>query len=143
MSHNIQFSSDFNLFNNTLESFNLNCFQHRLIIRLSTFIHKIINNSSSPPFLRKCLVKNSSINITHALRNANLFKVPPPSILNNHADFRFGIFFAQFANLLLTPFLDLDLSQFKQSIYNNINRFFPLFTDFFAKFDLTYSTPYF
>ena len=117
LSHNIQFTSDFNLFNNTLESFNLNCFQHRLIIRLSTFIHKIINNPSSPLFLRKCLIKNNTINTTRTLRNANLFKVPPSSILNNHADFKFGIFFAQFAILLLTPFLDLDCTHFKQSIY--------------------------
>ena len=131
-------SSDFNILNNTLESFNINCFQHRLIIRLSSFIHKILNDPCSPSLLRKHLIRNSSLSTSHSLRNANDFKVPAASTLNNHCDYRFAIFFARFSNLLLIPLLSLNLMQFKNAVYNNINRFFPTFAETFPKFDLTY-----
>ena len=131
-------SNDYNLLNNTLESFNISCFQHRLITRFSDFIYKILNNSSSPSFLRKHLVKNNSLVNQQVLRNADHFKVPASSKLNHHDDFRFPIFFARFCNLLLLPYLSLPIAHFKLSIYNNINRFFPLLVQTFPKFDINY-----
>ena len=134
----ISSTTDYNLLNNTLESFKISCFQHRLIQRLSIFIYKILNNSTSPTNLAKHLIKNNLISTNQALRNANEFRVPASSRLNNHDDFRFSIFFARFANLLLIPYLSLGQVHFKQAIFNNINRFFPIFAETFPKFDLTY-----
>ena len=54
---NVVRSDDYNLLNNKLSSFNLECFQHRLIKRLTTFIYKIINYKNSPKLLNACLVR--------------------------------------------------------------------------------------
>lgn len=161
----IAHSEDFNLFNDILKSFNLYCFQHRLILRLSTFIHSILSSTSSPPLLKQHLIRKSETvhgrsdsneavstsiptnatsdphtvsNIRYMLRNVDEFKVPMASTLNNHADFRFPIFYAQFCNLLLLPHLSLDKIKFKTCVQQNLNSFFIQFTSKFNKFDLTY-----
>ncbi len=158
-------SEDFNLFNDILKSFNLYCFQHRLILRLSTFVHNILSSTSSPPLLRQHLIRNSETihgrsdinevistsctasalsnfqttsNLRYVLRNIDEFKVPMASTLNNHADFRFPIFYAQFCNLLLLPHLSLDKIKFKTCVQQNLNTFFSHFASKFKKFDLTY-----
>ena len=45
-------NDDVNLTNKKLESLGLHSFQHLLLIRLSTFIHKIVNNDNSPAMLK-------------------------------------------------------------------------------------------
>ena len=137
LSHYIAYSEDYNTFNNILQNYNINCFQHRVIFRMSKFIHNILYNPASPPYLSKHLIRN---NTTHplGLRNNNEFKVPAASKLNNHADFRFPIFFAQFCNLLLIPHLPLPANSFNYLAYKSSNQFFTHFVSKFKKFDLTY-----
>ena len=134
----IAYSPDFNLFHDILKSFNLSCFQHRVILRLSTFIHNILYSNTSPPLLSKYLIRNNSLSTAYPLRNLNEFRVPAASVLNNHADFRFPIFFAQFCNLLLLPYLPLDKNKFKTTVIQNLNSFFLSLVSKFGKFDLTY-----
>ena len=54
--------SDQNIFNSNLENkFNLNSFIHRNIIKNTTFIHKIINNSHAPSDLKSKLKSNKDL----------------------------------------------------------------------------------
>ena len=76
---NIQFnvirSDDFNILNNNISHYNLDCFQHRVIKRLSRFIYKTINFSNSPNGLKSILVRNCAKNIVYNLRNSNEYSI--------------------------------------------------------------------
>ncbi|CAF0968929.1 unnamed protein product, partial [Brachionus calyciflorus] len=51
-------SNDFNHLNNLLNQYNIDCFQQRVIIRLSRFIYKIINYNSTQLGLKSTLIRN-------------------------------------------------------------------------------------
>lgn len=44
---------DFNILNNRLNDFNIDCFEHRVFKRLDNFFHITLNSSSSPNGLEK------------------------------------------------------------------------------------------
>jgi len=61
----------FNHLNNLLNQYNIDCFQHRVIIRLSCFIYKIINYNSAPLGLKSILIRNLTVIDNNNLRNKN------------------------------------------------------------------------
>ena len=137
---NVVNSSDFNNVNNKLESYGLNCFQHRVIQHLAIFSFKIINFESSPITLRKLFISNLDLNKGYNLRNINDFAIHSPRAFNNHYMNDFSFFFSKFSNDLLINDLSLPLSLFKKRIKNNVNIFFLRFTFLFNKFDLNFNT---
>ena len=67
---NLKATTDANNFNNLLEKYGLNNFQHRLLIRLATFVHNIVNIDQAPKLLKEQIVMNVNINKGgHNLRN--------------------------------------------------------------------------
>ncbi len=134
--HHIHHAADFNICNDTLQSFNLNAFQHRIFIHLSTFIHKIINYPSSPAFLRQGLERNRNPN--HALRNNNHFRIPATSIFNHLADYSFFNFYTRFINNFLIEELSLTLYAFKHHMVASANTYIQKFANIFEKFNLVY-----
>ena len=92
---------DFNKVNNDLNKYNLDCYQHRLIKRISRFVYKVFNQKNSPANLKVSLTKNCdqrlfSIN----LRNRNIFNVPAKGKYNDHME-TFGYFYSKFLNGIL------------------------------------------
>ena len=70
-------SDDFNNWNFLLyDKYVINYFQHRLLLRLSMFIYKILKFNDSPTNLVNTFKKNSQLNKRYALRNANNFTIP-------------------------------------------------------------------
>ncbi|RNA02458.1 RNA-directed DNA polymerase from mobile element jockey-like [Brachionus plicatilis] len=68
---------DFNILNNELSKYNLECYQHRLIKRIARFIYKVCNNKNGPMELKASLVKNKDIKtVTYKLRNNCMFYMP-------------------------------------------------------------------
>ena len=133
-------ANDFNLFNNKLEvKFNLSSLQHRIIIRLMLFSHKIINNEYSPEELRIQFITNFTLNKNYNLRNLNKFYEPTLSKLNNFDEETFIYFFSRFVNDFYINNINLDFNSFKIWANNNVNIFFPKFVKLFPKFQLLYS----
>ncbi len=68
--HNYLYSKDENqlklnekyLLNTKLEEFGLKNFEHRLIIKLSSFIYKITNDIKSPSILKNMIKRNNECN---------------------------------------------------------------------------------
>ena len=54
--------------NNSLEKYHLFGFQHRLVLRLSLFGHKIENISNAPPRLKEQLLHSKDRNIPYSFR---------------------------------------------------------------------------
>ena len=57
--------------NNFLEEYKLFGFQHRIVLRLSLFSHKIINIPSAPLKLKEQILFNSDRNIQYNLRQTS------------------------------------------------------------------------
>lgn len=55
---NLKATTDANNFNNLLEKYGLNNFQHRLLARLATFVHNKVNIDQAPKLLKEQIVMN-------------------------------------------------------------------------------------
>jgi hypothetical protein len=128
---------DYNIYNNYLDHFQLQTFQHRLLIRFSLYIYKIIS-FNTPAMLASVLTKNNEREVNYVLRNANLYTIPKKGSINNHMENTFHYFFANFLNEIINDFISLNLSiaAFKKTIRENINKLFITFVENFEKFDL-------
>ncbi|CAF0993411.1 unnamed protein product [Brachionus calyciflorus] len=68
---------DFNKLNNELGKYDLECYQHRPIKRISRFIFKIFNNNNSPVRLKMSLTKNcENKTVSYNLMNNDQFFIP-------------------------------------------------------------------
>ena len=121
--------------NNFLEKYGLFSFQHRVILKLFSFSHKILNNCNSPTGLSSQLKKNSSLNKNYNLRNKDKFFIP--SINKNCGEDTFAYFFSNLFNKFLKEddFL-LKSKFFTRRIFNNINLIFNDFLVLFPKFSI-------
>ena len=144
-----------NEFNNRLEKFGLNNFQHRIIIRLATFIHKIVNSKGSPEQLKDQLKLNKNIekistnskqkskveSKKHFLRNGNEMGLPNGFKLYNHyGEVTFAHIFCKLINSLFLADLALKFSFFKTVVFNNINLLYDKLIKCIPKFNLLYKT---
>jgi hypothetical protein len=153
-------NDELSLHNNKLEAHGLFTFEHRLVAKLATFAHKIINNNNSPVVLKSLLqpkrpkVEEAQLEpksspkqlrtkcqntLTHELaiinsRHKNALAMPRTSAAVGDATFAF--FFAKFVNNLCVDDIFLRFSFFKTVIFNNINLLFTKFLFLFPKFDL-------
>jgi hypothetical protein len=79
---NLNATVDANNFNILLENYGLNNFQHRLFIRMATFIHNIVNIEQSPKLLKDQIRMN--VNIKKGGYNLrNKFQVNQPLRIHN------------------------------------------------------------
>ena len=124
---------DFNRFNSNLEKLNINCFIHRLIIRLSNFIYPIFNNIHAPNDLKSKLRFNYELNRQYDLRNSNQLIVPTLGKYNDYAERTFSYFYTKFINNLLLNELSFKKSLFVARIRNNVNFHFLKFVKLFVK----------
>ena len=127
-------SDDFNKWNEILQFHGLNAFQHRIIYRLSCFIHKLFNEFTSPLNLFNCFSFNREIQ-TRELRNASDLFLP-----NENEYFQY--FFSKLINLLYLKELTFPFNRFSMHVSCNINTIFSLFVHNFVKFDLIYRAPF-
>ena len=88
-------TDEFNKLNNELSKYNLECYQHRFIKRISRFIYKIYNNNNSPDRLKISLTKNSEIkSVIYNLRNKNQFSIPSKGKFNDYMEWTFTYFYS-------------------------------------------------
>ena len=127
-------SDDFNKWNDILKFHGLFAFQHRIIYRLSCFIHKLFNEFTSPLNLFNCFSFNREIHI-RTFRNADHLFVPDETEY-------FQYFFSKFINLLYLNELANPFSRFSMHVTCNINSIFCIFVQHFVKFDLLYKAPF-
>jgi hypothetical protein len=138
----IDTSDDYNKWNNALEHYGLNCFQHLIILRLSSFIHKLFNNSYSPSNLFNQFIFNRELNKNYPLKNLHELYIPSLGSFNSHMKNTFAYFFSKFINKFYLDDLTLKHSSFNLVVYNNINLIFLEFVILFDKFDLNFKKCY-
>ena len=120
-----------------LEEFGLKNFEHRLIIKLSSFIYKINNDINSPSILKNMIKRNNEYNneFGRILRNNNNFKQTIQ--LNNHyGEAKFSYFFVNFINNMIFNDLNCNFKHFMNRITVNVNLLYQKFIDKFHKFNL-------
>jgi hypothetical protein len=129
---------NFNTINNNLEGLGLNGLIHRLIIKLSSFFHKILHEKNAPIILKHKITFNHSFNKPYPLRNVNKLFVPGSNKNNQYGDISFSIFFSKFINETCVNDIKLESLLFNTRIKNNINIIFLKFIKIFPKFDIIY-----
>jgi hypothetical protein len=139
VSYPIRNIEDYNGFHIMLKQFNLECFQHRIIGRISSFIHKIFNLKQSPSNLKSLFIRNYSVKETSIeLRNKKHFYVPSKGKFNNFNENTFLYFYSKFINAFLLQDLKLSYSLFCRKVDHSINSMFLKCCNLFPKFDLNY-----
>ena len=139
----VKSSNDFNLWNNHLPFYNLTSFQHRTILRLQTYIYKLLHFSDSPRNLCNIFIRNSTLNKKYSLRNSNKFFVPSIGYYNDNGSKQFLYFFSKFVNeIMKIEDFDLNFEFFKNRTKNNINLIFIEFVNIFDNFDLKFKCCY-
>ena len=116
----------------------MHAYQHRTIIRISTYIHKIITNLGTPANLLKCLTYNRNLDKKYNLRNLNKLTIPSKGKYNDYIENTFRYFFSKLINEFYINDLDINVNLFKIRVINNINNIFPVFVKTFDKFDINF-----
>ena len=135
-------------FNNKLQAYGLFSFQHRLMNKILTFTHNIINNPNSPPELKTILKQNNNNIIDEEevrpedyieLRfRRNIRKnVEPPTRYNQ---LTFSYFFRTVLRTFLKCNFNSSLSVFKTKLIEEVNVNFLKFIKTFSKFNILYKS---
>jgi hypothetical protein len=137
---NLNATVDSNNFNVLLENYGLNNFQHRLFIRMATFIHNIVNIDQAPKLLKDQIKMNLIVDKGgYNLRNK--FQVNQPlRIYNHYGESTFIYFYSKFINNFILNDLKINFYTFKKLLYNNLNNHFVKLCQIFPKFDLWLKT---
>ena len=117
------------LLNIKLEEFGLKNFEHRLIIKLSSFIYKINNDINSPSILKNMIKRNNEY-------NNNNFKKQTIQLNNHYGEVTFSYFFVNFINNMIFNDLNCNFKHFLNRIIVNVNLLYQKFIDKFHKFKL-------
>jgi len=116
----INSSEDFNKWNILLEQYGLNGFQHRLIIRLATYIQKTFCYSNSPN-LANCFTLNNDLNKSYNLRNLLKLKLPDIGKYIDYGEDTFEYFFKKFLNAVINEIIHIRFGKYKKYIKENSN----------------------
>ena len=112
--------------------YNLYSFEYRIIVRLSLFIHKIIN-FDGPPTLKNNLIQKN-LSCKYNLRNNNNYNVP--FISNHFGEYNFKYFFSNFINLTCTDLIHFNFNNFKLFVEKNAITNYSIISKKFDKYDL-------
>jgi hypothetical protein len=126
--------------NNFLKNYGLFSFQSRCLVRLALFSFKIVNNSNSPPNLKKQIIQTKNKTGAHTLRNSSDIVVK--NTLNKFGEKCFSKFFPTMINLCFGGdyFFNINLISFKNSLLKTINILSCKFSNNFDLFNLQIST---
>ena len=111
--------STLNTHNNKLERFGLQNFHHRLLIKLLTFSHKIINEPEAPVELKRQL-KSSDTSRVKTLRNQNNI-ITSFATNNKSGEQTFSYIFPRLINCTIINDIFIKFNFFKSRVVNNIN----------------------
>ena len=121
-----------------MKHYNLFAYEHRIIIHLSTYIHKLFNILDSPANLFNFFVFNRELNKSYDLRNLHKLNIPSKGKFNEFKQKTFDYFFSMLINKLHIKELHLDLNIFKSQLINRIGSLFLKFIKTFEKFDIKF-----
>ena len=120
--------------NSILKEHNLFSFHHRMIYRISMFIHKIMHGTNAPKKLNKWLKISTINNITYSLRSNNTKKIVLDRISTKFGDLTFKNTFGRYINR--TKFIsESNFKQFKSDLVTNIDQQLQLFLKLNKKFE--------
>ena len=125
--------------NTMLKEHNLFSFHHRMIYRISMFIHKVIYSKNAPKKLNEWLKISTINNIKYSLRSNNTKKIVLDRNSTKFGDLTFKNIFGRFINK--TEFiLEPNFKQFKSELIKKIDQQLQLFLNLNKKFenDLNY-----
>ena len=134
-------SNYFNRWNNLLESYGLIAYQHRNILRISIYIHKIFYSRNSPSKLLNSFIFNRDLNKQYILRKINHLFVPSYGY-NQKGTETFTYFFSNLLNAFFLNDIDINHKLFKQRVQNNINIIFLKFIIINNKYDINFKRLY-
>jgi hypothetical protein len=135
-------ASDFNTINIDLEKLGINGLMHRLVIKLSSFFHKLFNEPNAPVAFKQNIIFNKDLNKHYNLRNLSKIYIPGSDKNNNYGNVSFSIFFPKFINEICIDDLNINFCLFRTRIENNVNISFLKFLKTFPKFDINFIENY-
>ena len=135
-------------FNNKLQSYGLFSFQHRLLNKILTFTHNIINNPNAPSDLKNTL-KSENINDNDLeliensadyteLRTKKRYRKNAETITKFN-QLTFSYFFTKLIKNFLNSNFNLPFYQFKLKLISEMNRNYCKFINIFSKFNVEHN----
>ena len=130
---------------NTTKTYGLFTFQHRLLNKILTFTHNIINNPNAPSELKSILkpenindipipTLNQSLYVTELRSQRRIFKSDEKITKFNQLTFSY--FFTKILHNFLNSNFNLPLVQFKKKILVETNANYCKFLKIFSKFNI-------
>ena len=129
---NLKFSNNCNIIHNQLEAMSLFSFQHHLLLKLSIFLYKIINNTDVINLNKFIEIQKN----THYNLRSNLVNGKQLCTNNHYGKATCKYFFPKLKTIIGPEEFDLKFSFFKNRINNNIIILNDTFIKEFPKFDL-------
>ena len=126
-------------YNDKLQTFGLFSFQHRLMNKILTFAHKIINNPNSPSEL-KGLIRPEDIRVSHnscELRNKKTY-IKDSETITRYNQQTFSYFFRKLITNFIKSDFNLDFKFFILKMATDLKSNFLNFIKTFSKFNITY-----
>ena len=124
--------------NNSLEKYHLFGFQHRVVLRLSLFGHKIENIPNAPPKLKELLLHTKDRNIPYNFRKTTTSTLFLPKIKTHYGEKTFKFFFNKFLEKTCIVQINLPFIDFRKHIISTINPICTQFIEIFENFDISY-----
>ena len=124
--------------NIALEKYHLFGFQHRVVLRLCLFGHKIENVPSAPPKLKEQLLYSTNRNIQYSFRKTTMPTLFIPKIKTHYGEKTFKYFFNKFLEKTCIVQIKLSFIDFRKHIISTINSICTKFTQIFENFDISY-----
>ena len=125
-----------------LTNYNLFSFSHRVFVKLDLFLFKIIN-TGSPPILNTKLTVTNEDTLANRLKSNNINKIYVPSCKQGYGEKTFTHFGAIFYNSFLSDSIQMNLYEFKRTLFKNLDIFHKHFIETFYKFNIAYSFRFF
>ena len=123
---------------NFLQGYNLFAFQHRVVLRLSLFAHKIINIKQAYVNLKNQTIYNSDRKIEYKLCETTKTTLCLPVIKNHYGELTFKYFINLILEKICIKIINLSFIDFRKSILNNLKNHCKIFIEMFKKFDIIY-----
>jgi exonuclease III len=124
--------------NSFLEEYKLFGYQHRVVLCLSLFGHKIENIPNAPPLLKEQLLYSKERNIPYSFRKTSITTYYLPITNNHYGEQTFKYFFNKFLEKTCIDHIKKSFLDFRKIIILNINNICDKFIDTFDKFDISY-----
>ena len=99
---------------NFLQGYNLCAFQHRVVLRLSFFAHKIINIKQAPINLKNQIIYNSDRKIDYKLLETTKTTLCLPMIKNHYGELTFKYFINLFLEKICIKIINLSFIDFSK-----------------------------